>query len=196
MIWATVYYLHRLLLGWLMASAKTSSFWLTEKVNLSASGTFVSDSIDLGSYVDVADRQGISVEQIDFIFQSLNSAGDVQALSGGITANTEILAQLTDINQSALVGARSNSLVGSGHLLFNPTTLTADAEADMYPDNYGKTSDGRIVINDQMYLGGVFVGTLGAGDTLDVVVRIKCKVVKLSQADWMAIAIQSTAADN
>jgi len=68
--------------------------------------------------------------------------------------------------------------------------------SDQYPDVYGKLDESRMVVNDQMYLVGEtnndFAGT---GDIL-VTVRIKARIVKLSTKDWMAIAIQSTAADN
>ena len=57
-------------------------------------------------------------------------------------------------------------------------------------------SEAFLVVNDTLYLvGGVDSANIGAQDVA-VSVRIRCRVVKLSTKDWMAIAIQSTAADN
>ncbi len=51
-------------------AAKTSVFYLTERVELTTGATNVVDTIDLGAYVDVADRQGILIHDVDFIFQA------------------------------------------------------------------------------------------------------------------------------
>jgi len=47
-----------------------------------------------------------------------------------------------------------------------------------------------------MYFRAVASRTPVTGNTLSVVVRIKASVISLSQKDFMAIALQSTAADN
>lgn len=179
-------------------AAKTSVFYLTERLSLSASGTYVSDTIDLGAYVDVADRQGVLIHDVDFVFQGANSAGAVQALSATFTTDATAFAQLTDLNRAALVFADDRALVSSGQMLLDQGNNVVTSDADLYPDNFGPTSaqGGRIVINDQMYFGGTVSGTFGTGDTLEVTARIKCSVISLSQKDFMAIALQSTAADN
>jgi hypothetical protein len=66
----------------------------------------------------------------------------------------------------------------------------------LYPDNFGKGSDdGRYVVNDQLYITGR--GTAGgvAAD-INITVRVNASIVTLGAKDFMAIAIQSTAADN
>jgi len=69
-------------------------------------------------------------------------------------------------------------------------------QADTYPDIFGKLDESRMVVNDQLYLvGETNCNFAGTGNIL-VTCRIKCRIVKLSTKDWMAIAIQSTAADN
>jgi hypothetical protein len=55
---------------------------------------------------------------------------------------------------------------------------------------------GRIVINDQLYFRARSFGTYAADRSLQCTVRIKCSVITLTQKDFMAIALQSTAADN
>ena len=53
-----------------------------------------------------------------------------------------------------------------------------------------------MVVNDTLYLNaGAFGAAIGAQNVF-CTARIRCRVVKLSQSDWMAIAIQSTASDN
>ena len=85
-------------------------------------------------------------------------------------------------------------MVSSARLLWAGTH--ADREADMYPDQYGKGSDdGRFVVNDQLYITGI-VNDLASSQACNVTIRVNASVVTLSAKDFMAIAIQSTAADN
>jgi hypothetical protein len=66
----------------------------------------------------------------------------------------------------------------------------------MYPDMYGKGSDdGRFVVNDQLYVTGLST-IIASSKAVNVTVRVNCSIVSLSAKDFMAIAIQSTAADN
>lgn len=179
-------------------AAKTSVFYLTERLELTTSGAIVTDTIDLGAYVDVADRQGILIHDVDFVFQGTNSAGVIQPLDATFSSNGTMFAQLTDLNRAALVFADDRALIASGQLLLDQSQNIVSSEADLYPDNFGPTSaqGGRIVINDQMYFNGALNGTLGSNEAVHVTARIKCSVISLSQKDFMAIALQSTAADN
>ena len=70
--------------------------------------------------------------------------------------------------------------------------------SDLFPDNFGPTSaqGGRIVINDQMYFRGRWTGAIDTGKSVRATVRLKVSIINLSQKDFMAIALQSTAADN
>jgi hypothetical protein len=47
-----------------------------------------------------------------------------------------------------------------------------------------------------MYFRSKVLGTFIANNSAYVTVRVKCSVITLSQKDFMAIALQSTAADN
>ena len=183
-----------------MATAKTGSFYLTETVQLNnglASGQRAQGSIDLGAYVSVAQGLCIAVESVDFIYQASTSNGgavvDLMAGNGAITA------QLTDLNPgTALIVANNQSLVASGSLNCSFTSGIASHSSDFYPDNFGPAahSESFMVVNDTLYLcAGPDAASIGGSD-VQVTVRIRCRVVKLSNKDWMAIAIQSTAADN
>jgi len=183
-----------------MATSKTGSFWLTETVSLppaSASGSpRFEGTIDLGAYVDVGDQQAVAIEQVDFIWQvSTDYGSDPSGMVGG---NGTLGAQLTDLNPGVLyVRSDDNNLVASGALSIDQSNNIASHSSDFYPDTFGKLDEARIVVNDQLYLTcGVDGTSTNAASTLYCTVRIKCRVVKLSTKDWMAIAIQSTASDN
>ena len=181
-----------------MATSKSGSFWLTERVmTVSGSvGTPQMGTIDLGSYVDVGDQQALAIEQVDFIYQSADANGNAQLLKDGITADSEICAQLTDLNpQSLLVFADASSLIASGTFFYDPAII-ASVGSDFFPDNFGKLDEARMVVNDNLYLVTNISGTVASNEYVSVTVRIKARIVKLSTKDWMAIAIQSTAADN
>lgn len=164
-------------------------FTLTERITLSSTAaTFA--TIDLGSYVDVGDRQSVQVHSVDFIFQGASPSSDMVADIGN---GKEVSVQVNDLNRGALVFADDRSLVASGRLTIDANG-GLDQDSDLYPDNFGKGSDdGRFVVNDQLYL---TAQTTGITNTANVTVRVNASIVSLSAKDFMAIAIQSTAADN
>ena len=183
-----------------MATSKTGSFYLTETVTLpaaSADGDRVQGTIDLGAYVNVPTGQALAIESVDFVTQrSAGFDGNVEAY---LTGNGSITFQVSDLNPgTAFLRADDHSLVASGSLNIDSTNNIASHSNDFYPDNYGPAalSEAFMVVNDSLYLvGGNDGAVVGTADLL-ITARIRCRVVKLSQKDWMAIAIQSTAADN
>jgi hypothetical protein len=172
-----------------MATKKTSMFTLTERITLdTTSETFA--TIDLGSYVDVGDRQALQVHSVDFIFQGAAAGSSVQAAMG---ASGVVTCQVTDLNRGGLVFADDRSLVASGAVNLD-TDAFLSMDTDLFPDNYGKGSDdGRYVVNDQLYL---TAKTSVRSSDINITVRVNASIVSLTAKDFMAIAIQSTAADN
>ena len=172
-----------------MASKKTSMFTLTERLTMtSASETFA--TIDLGSYVDVGDRQALQVHSVDFIFQGATATSGVTASLG---ATGFIQVQVTDLNRGGIVFADDRALVSSAILNYDTDGFLSES-ADLFPDNYGKGSDdGRFVVNDQLYISGKMSSY---AQDANVTIRVNASIVSLSAKDFMAIAIQSTAADN
>jgi len=175
----------------IMATKKTSMFTLTERITISAIDTPTFATIDLGSYVDVGDRQAIQIHSVDYIFQGATAATSTLAS----LANGQTMVQVTDLNRGGLVFANDRALISSG-------VLSVDVDAgisqntDLYPDNFGKGSDdGRFVVNDSLYITALLDQTSFTSD-VNVTVRVNASIVTLSQKDFMAIAIQSTAADN
>jgi len=174
-----------------MATKKTSMFTLTERLTISAAATETFATIDLGSYVDVGDRQALQVHSVDFIFQGTSATTSLNATFGG---DSTAMIQVTDLNRGGLIFANDRALVASGVLTYGAGDNIATNETDLYPDNYGKgADDGRFVVNDQLYISGLSTVLTGS---LNVTVRVNASIVSLSAKDFMAIAIQSTAADN
>lgn len=183
-----------------MAKAKTGSFYLTETVTLEAtmaSGTRNQGTIDLGAYVNVPTGQAIAIESVDFIYQVGSDYGtDVASMTVG---NGALSCQLTDLNPGTeFVRADNHSLVASSGLCIDHANNIATHTSDLYPDNFGPSnlSEAFLVVNDSLYLTAGPDGSAVDTAAVFVTARIKCRVVKLSTKDWMAIAIQSTADDN
>ena len=183
-----------------MASAKTGNFYLTETVELAAlaaSGTRVQGTIDLGAYVNVPTGQAVAIDSVDFIYQD---STDFDASPNNlVVGNGSYTVQLSDLNpNSVFIRADDQSLVASGCLAIDDVNNIGTHVSDLYPDEWGTLSDSFMVVNDTLYLVGGFdtaAGTTGPNG-VSITARIRCRVVKLSTKDWMAIAIQSTASDN
>ena len=184
-----------------MAKALTGSFYLTETVTLaaaSADGSRATGTIDLGAYVNVPTGQAISISEVDFIWQNGSLYdGNVE---GMLAANGSLSQQLTDLNPGTLfVRADNQSLIASGAMNIDVANNIASHSNDMYPDSFysGKDlSESFMVVNDTLYL---TVGNDGAAigsATVNCTVRIRARVVTLSQENWIALALQSTASDN
>lgn len=182
-----------------MATAKTGSFYLTETVLLpsgTASGGRVQTSMDLGAYVNVATGQAVAIESVDFIVQvGADYGGTIAAVATGDTALT---AQLTDLNPGTeLVRADSHTLIASQHIDIDNGNNQSTATQDLFPDNFGPAalSEAFMVVNDSLYLVAGINGDAAASNVF-ITARVKARVVKLSNKDFVAIAIQSTASDN
>ena len=175
-----------------MATKKSAIFTLTERITLAAAtDPTASATMSLASYVDVGDRQAIQVHSVDYIYQ-----GDVASnrASASLPNNGTALIQLLDLNRGGLVFANDRALVSSG-ALHKSSQSGLFMEADLYPDNFGKgADDGRFVVNDELFIEATVDGTTTAA--MNITVRVNASIVTLSQKDFMAIAIQSTAADN
>ena len=174
-----------------MATKKTSMFTLTERITLTAVDIDTFATIDLGSYVDVGDRQALQVHSVDFIFQGATAGASIL----GSLGNGQTICQVTDLNRGGMVFSNDRAIVASGVLTHDNDGYLSHA-ADLYPDNFGKGSDdGRYVVNDQLYVTARLSQSAFSAD-VNVTVRVNASIVTLGAKDFMAIAIQSTAADN
>ena len=179
-----------------MPSKKTAPFILTERIKIDDRNADYTGTIDLGAYVDVADRQGIAITAVDYIVQGTTASDTVVDT---MTADGTVFAQLSDLNRGGtLQFADDRALVSSMAMTVDQGNNQMHMATDIYPDVYGAADGVRLVVNDQLYLtarcssGGGF----NSSTDLHVTVRIHAYVAKLTAKDYMAIAIQSTAADN
>jgi len=182
-----------------MAKSKTGSFWLTESVVIPAAGSIGTGNIDLGAYVDVGDQQAIAIETVDFIWQAHGTVADTydSYFDGSVVGDAAFDIQLSDLNPGGVIQrADDHSLIASAALLIADTENIVSMGPDLYPDNFGKLDESRMVVNDSLYIVSHSTVALAADQELVCTVRIKCRIVKLTSKDWMAIAIQSTASDN
>lgn len=182
-----------------MAKSKTGAFYLTEQVILTATDTAVQGTISLSSYVDVASKQGIAIESVDFLYQGVLNGVYTNSVNGIHGAGTvwTASAQVTDNNRGVnIVSAADRALVGSGAL---NSGLTDDLShyADIYPDSYGPVAfeQQRTVVNDTLYFTADTGGNFAAADNMAVTVRLTCRIIGLSTKDFMAIALTGSAAD-
>jgi len=181
-----------------MAKSKTSTFYLNETVEipaLSASGTRVSSTIDIGGLVDVGDQQGLSIEEIDWITQvGTDFSG---AISQVAASDCALNVQLSDLNPgNAFVRADDNNLISSAHMDIDQSSNSSTESQDFWPDTYGKLDQSRIVVNDQLYVvAGLDANADPSVTAVFMTCRIKARVVRLSTKDWMAIAITGVSND-
>jgi hypothetical protein len=184
-----------------MARSKTSSFWITETINLAAVDTFTNGTIDIAAYVDVGDSQALAIEEVWFVIQSLDTTTNSYTgnINTALAGDAIIDMQLSDLPFPAgtMLRAGGTSLIASGTFFYDDGNNVASLGTDLYPDTFGTLDEARMAINDQLY----FQGLLGisapiATREIPVTVRIKARVVSLSKKDWMSIAITQTAADN
>ena len=180
-----------------MASAKTGTFYLTETVTIpsaSAVNTVIQGTVDLSAYVNVPTGQAIAIDSVDFIIQvGTHYTG---AANGMMTGNGNLTYQLTDLNPGTeFIRADNQSLIASGSMNIDDVNNITSFETDLYPDNFGpgSLSEAFMVVNDSLYLTGGNAVSVISGSDVFITARIRCRVVKLSSKDWMAIAIQSTA---
>jgi len=182
-----------------MATSKTGSFWLTEEVTLAVATTNYMGTLDLGAYVDVGDQQAIAIERVDFITQGYDTLNNHynNTIAGTVTANAAVQFQLSDLNPGTnFISASDNALIASGTFSWDDANFIESSAADFYPDSFGKLDESRMVVNDSLYVVASATTSYLADHELKVTCRIKCRIVKLTTKDWMAIAIQSTASDN
>ena len=182
-----------------MARSKTSTFTLTERISsATAVGGIYTGTLDIGGLVDVADRQGLAIESVDFVTQAYEVATGLYntAMGAASPSNLTFDMQLSDLNPGgAILPADDNNLIASGVLNFDDTNNVSSLGPDLYPDNFGKLDESRMVINDQLYFVVEASNNPNAGFQYTTTVRIRCRAVTLGVKDFMALAITSVSND-
>lgn len=163
-----------------MASAKTNSFYIRETIDVDT--TVSIDNIDLSLYVDPVNKQALLIKNVDFIW-ALNTFLPAPA---GIYQAT---CQLHDTTLGALREFDNQHQVASGGLVGTASSVSSDV--DFFPDRLGMAKgEGRIIVNDSMEI--VTLGN-GVNTAQQVTVVMECQVVKLSEKDYITLAMQQVA---
>jgi hypothetical protein len=182
-----------------MVSSKTATFTLREVVSLTAVDTIVQGSLDIGSYISVADSEAFAIEHVDCIWQSYDTANDAYNwnIAGAVAGNAAIGFQLTDQNPNTeFVRGDSTSLIASGSWYFDDANTIASQGPDLFPDNFGKLDQSYYVVNDNLYFNAVLSqSALAANRNLVGTIVIRGRIVKLDKKAWIAKAISSTSND-
>ena len=166
-----------------MAKAKTGPFMITEPIAVTNATT--TTKIDLGAYVDPADKQGLMITAVDFIWQN-----DTTFLPPDFAADWEAKVEVHDAVLGGLVGANNYHLVASAGLTTSSQSAAAKT-TDLWPDRFGRAkNEGRIVVNDELEIASLASAALA---NTEVIVRLTVKVVSLTQKDFMCLALQTVA---
>ena len=174
-----------------MAKAITGVFTITTDVRLTAAG-YGTTTVPIGSLIDVGDAQALEIESVDFIYQNYDTAADVYEVINNnqpYAGDAAFGCQLMDRNAGTFIQAGDNNLIASSGVQYDNANSTS-AATDFYPDDFQRTN-GRFVVNDEVYAVGYSSAAMFASQTLVCTVRIRAKVVKLSTRDWMAISLET-----
>jgi len=181
-----------------MARAKTGYFTLSEEVilpELAVDGSRYTASIDMGAYVDVGDKQCVSVSEVKWIFQ--RGSDNDSDMGSAMDASGVLGVQLTDQNPAGVfVRATNSHLIASGHLVVDKPNNVLSNHSDMFPDNWGTAAQEKNIISDTLYIvGGIDGANLIAHGSLHITCLITCRIATLTQKDYYAIAVQASASD-
>jgi hypothetical protein len=175
-----------------MAKAMTGTFTITSSVDLTAVG-YTTTTIPIGSLIDVGDAQALEIESVDYQFQNHDLTNDVYEPlhpSNPLGADASFGAQVMDRNAGTWLVASDNNLISSASVNYGFGDNIVTAATDFFPDDFQKTN-GRFVVNDEVYLVSTTTLAPAANTALTCSVRIRAKVVKLSTRDWMAISLET-----
>ena len=176
-----------------MSKKETSTFYLTERITCTAGATEVTATVDLGSFIDVVGRQCLAIEAVDFIYQGTTAD---ERIATAVGADADVFVQIHDLNRGGTIQfADDRALVASGTLTVDHGNKSLSNQTDLYPDMFGSKDGVRLVVNDQLYLTGQSTA-VGGSKAVNITARIKCHVRKLSNKDFVALTLQSVAADN
>lgn len=165
----------------LMASAKTSTFYIRE--NFDVGSSIATTAMDTSLYVDPVNKQALLIRNVDFIWH--NSSTQLPVAASAFQAAV----QVHDSTLGTLAALDSQHQIASGSL--TGTSSTVSAAQDFFPDRLGMTKgEGRIVVNDTLEIA---TDASTSVTNLAVCVVLECQVVKLSEKDYIALALQSVA---
>ena len=167
--------------------AKSDSFFIRADVQPDDTNTFVTQSIDLGSYVDAL---GKSVLRVHNVTASISTDTGLAPVMDGDTADF-CAWQLTTQDQASMVIASNRAVVSSGMVWASnrdsASGVPAQAyESDMLPQEW---TNGYLIAVESLQLGAQAGTNWGASSNLTVSIVLECTVETLTQAAAMALAL-------
>ena len=175
------------ILGTPYIMARSDSFFIRASVTPDDSDTFVSTSIDLGSYVDAL---GKSVLRVHNVSASITTdTGLAPLMDAGVGGACSW--QITTQDQLGMVLPANRAVVSSGSVwAFNADGVSAVPatayEADMLPQEW---TNGYLIAVESLQLGAQATANWAATSNVTVSVVLECTVETLTQAAAMALAL-------
>ncbi len=166
-----------------MAKSKTNTFYLRETLEVNAG--LNTETMDLSVYVDPVNKQGLLIRAVDFIWTDSSDWVPPAA------AIWQASVQIHDTALGGMADPENTHQIASGSVV--STTSGSFSDQDFFPDRLGMAKgEGRIVVNDTLE-----ITTLGAGAGLPgnyvVTVVMEVEVVKLTEKDYISLALQAVA---
>tara|TARA_Y100001937_G_scaffold100394_1_gene137404 strand:+ start:606 stop:1157 length:552 start_codon:yes stop_codon:yes gene_type:complete len=167
--------------------AKTETFFLRGLVTIPNAGTYTSQEIDLGSFVNVGIKSSTLLRIHDIQVQVSNTSGYVPRLP----ANTAgaMAYQLTTQAQTAMVTLDDKNVVASGiHSMRNPDSAqnspTQSLISDQLPQDF---TEGYLVAVDSLFLAGQCDSDFA--DDVQVAICMEVSLEKATQANASVLAL-------
>ena len=166
-----------------MARAKTNTFYLRETIEVNAAPSL--ETMDLSVYVDPVNKQGLLVRNVDFIWSDSSSWLPPAA------AIYQAAIQIHDTALGGMTDLENTHQVASGSVTATASSVTSDQ--DFFPDRLGMAKgEGRIIVNDSLEIAADGNGAgLAAAYVCTVVLEVQ--VVKLTEKDYISLALQQVA---
>lgn len=182
----------------------TAPFYITKRLDYaaaSAAGTVATGTISIESFIDLPSSQGLEILEVEWIVQGHDTTNDVVYYPNTpdtFGADGALGFQLSDQVLTALIAADNRNLIASGGFVWDHTNNVFSGEQlDFFPDIYNKNTDGRVTINDQLYIASRLTNSaLNANQELYVTCRMKVRVVNLTKSDFVSISLTNVSADN
>jgi len=155
-----------------MARAKTGIFYVKAIIDIDT--TITTTSEDLSVYVDPVNRQGLLIRGVPENF----------------TADGQFAVQVHETTLGVMADYDNSHMIASGSLSYDTTGILNNAQ-DFFPDRLGHSKgEGRVVVNDSLEI--VSLGVAPPAN-LQCCVILECQVIKLTEKDYITLALQSVA---
>jgi len=166
-----------------MARAKTGIFYIKAIIDIDT--TITTTSEDLSVYVDPVNRQGLLIRGVDYIwYDSSNN------LPENFTADGQFAVQVHETTLGIMADYDNSHMIASGSLSYDTVGFLNNAQ-DFFPDRLGYSKgEGRVVVNDSLEI--VSLG-VAPPSNLQCCVILECQVIKLTEKDYITLALQSVA---